>query len=396
VVIETAQDWIDSLGVTKPEVGERLHEVRQAIAAQAERIAHRRDDGEQVFPEVTIGDVLSGTVSAAQHDAIRQAGCAVVRATFEASEAEAWDAEIADYLERNRFAHRLYLKDPKAVAGSRIWPVYWSKPQVAARQHHRMVAVRQFLNSLWTHASHGTQWFDLANDIGYADRIRRREPGATSHGLRAHIDAPSAGGWRLLENQMVFAPLVLNGLDAYDPYDAAGRTAIDVESPVDCSVFRTFQGWTALSEMHPQDGVLQVVPIPAAVGYRVLHGLAGELGLLDDATPTPAPCRDFGDELVLQAKVSIPAVRPGDTVWWHGDLYHAVGDATNDTRWGNVMYIGSSPRCPRNDMYAATLLDRFDAGLSPVDFPLDDFEAGFDGRATRSDLNATGRSQFGL
>ena len=73
-----------------------------------------------------------------------------------------------------------------------------------------------------------------------------------------------------------------------------------------------------------------------------------------------------------------------------------VGDATNDTRWGNVMYIGAAPSCPRNDIYRATLLDRFVRGASPVDFPSDDFEVDFLGRATIADLDDIGRAQVGL
>ena len=132
-------------------------------------------------------------------------------------------------------------------------------------------------------------------------------------------------------------------------------------------MFRTFQGWTALSEMHPDDGVLHVVPIPAAVGYRLVHGLAGELGLLGE--PVPAPRRDAADELLPRALVPIPVIEPGDTVWWHGDLYHSVGDAANDSRWGNVMYIGAAPRCPRNDVYRPTMLDRFVARRQPGRLP---------------------------
>jgi hypothetical protein len=163
---------------------------------------------------------------------------------------------------------------------------------------------------------------------------------------------------------------------------------------VSCSVFRTFQGWTALSEMRPEDGVLHVVPIPAAVGYRLLHGLAGELGLLGERVA--APRRDAGDELLARAFVPIPAVGPGDTVWWHGDLYHLVGEATSHARWGNVMYIGAAPRCERNDAYRTSMFDRFVSGRSPLDFPEDDFEVDFDRRATEDDLNETGRAQFGL
>lgn len=37
-----------------------------------------------------------------------------------------------------------------------------------------------------------------------------------------------------------------------------------------CSAFRTFQGWTALSDMDHDQGVLHSVPIPEALGYLLL------------------------------------------------------------------------------------------------------------------------------
>jgi hypothetical protein len=347
-----------------------------------------------VFPVVDMADVLAGTVSDNVCDDVRRAGCVVVRGTFERSQAEAWDAELAAYLDRNDFRQRLLARQPGAVDAS-ILPVYWSRPQVLARQHARMGAVRRFLNGLWNAESDGVRWFDPDHDIGYPDRIRRRAPGSGARGLAAHVDSPSAGGWRYPENQRVFAPLLKGGLDAYDAFDAAHRTGPDVSSPVGSTAFRTFQGWTALSEMEPDDGVLHVVPIPVAVGYRLVHGLAGELGLLD-AEAVPAPRRDSGDELVLRALVPIPAVAPGDTVWWHGDLFHSVGDATNDSRWGNVMYIGAAPRCERNEVYLESAFARFSVGVSPRDFPAEDFEVDFIGRATPDDLDHVGRAQFGL
>ncbi len=58
------------------------------------------------------------------------------------------------------------------------------------------------------------------------------------------------------------------------------------------------------------------------------------------------------------------------------------------------MYIGAAPRCPRNDAYARTTYARFVEGRSPVDFPADDFEVDFVGRATADDLDDVGRDQF--
>jgi len=390
----TPEELLARLGLVTGDIADLLAELRTAMEGRVAEIIAQRDAGEPVFPVIDFDEVLDGRVAPAMTDEVRRAGCVVLRGTFDRAEAEAWDAELADYIERNAFRDRFLEKHPGAVDGSRIWPVYWSRPQVAARQHPRMAAARRFLNGLWTSESSGTRWFDPDDDIGYPDRVRRREPGAVSKGLAAHADSPSVGGWRIAENQAVFASLLQSGLAAYDPFDGAHRTGARVESPVGSTVFRTFQGWTALSEMHPTDGVLHVVPIPAAVGYRLVHGLAGELGLLGDASP--APRRDAADELLVRAAAPIPVVEPGDTVWWHGDLYHSVGDATNDTRWGNVMYIGAAPSCPRNDIYRGTMLERFERGASPVDFPADDFEVDFDGRATVADLNAIGQAQFGV
>ena len=390
-------ELIAAAGRTPADVADLLADLRGIVARHADSVREAASAGLQVFPEIAMSDVLAGTVPPAASDAVRASGCAVVRGTFDRGEAEAWDAELARYVEVNAFRSRIEAANEAAATGSRIWGVYWSRPQVLARQHARMVAVRRFLNGFWRHESAGTVWFDPARDIGYPDRVRRREPGAISRGLACHGDGVAVGGWRFAENQRVYAPLLARGAGALDPWDAAHRTLVGEPSVVGPTVFRTFQGWTALSEMHPSDGVLHVSPILPAVAYRYVAGIAGELGhTADGATPGPAPRRDAGDDLVRSALVPIPAVEPGDTVWWHGDLFHSVADAGNRTRWGNVMYIGSSPVCERNDAYRSDLFERFESGRSPHDFPPDDLEVGAVGRAATSDLDATGRAQFGI
>ena len=44
-----------------------------------------------------------------------------------------------------------------------------------------------------------------------------------------------------------------------------------------CSVFRTFQGWTALSDMAHDQGVLFTVPIPEAMAYMMLRPLLSDI-----------------------------------------------------------------------------------------------------------------------
>lgn len=365
---------------------ERMRTEVAAVVAEAEQRA--------AVPIVSFADIAAGTVDDSSVDAVRRRGCTVVRGTFDRPLAEQWDDDVARYLEQNRFEHEYLARYPDG-GGRRIWGVYWSPSQVAARQHEHMEATRSFLNSLWRHESDGRSWFDPDDDIGYPDRLRRRAPGVEASGLPPHSDAASCRGWRIVENEHVFREVLAGRFDAYDPWDAAYRTTADPDRDAPSSVFRTFQGWTALSEMRPDDGVLHLLPIPRAAAYMLLRGIAGELGLLG-VEPEPAPNRFGADELLLPALVPIPAVEPGDTVWWHSDVIHSVADASNDTRWGNVMYIAATPSCERNDAYRVSMFERFEAGLSPRDFPDEHFEAGFTGRPTVDDLDAVGRRHFGL
>jgi hypothetical protein len=141
-----------------------------------------------------------------------------------------------------------------------------------------MVAVRSFLNSFWRHASEGLSWFDPTRDTAYPDRIRRREPGSPSLGLSPHSDNGSIERWLLPEYQEVFRHVFAGRWRDYDPWDAAHRTEVhEFPSTVMCSAFRTFQGWTALSEMRPGDGVLHVVPIPSAMAFVLLRALQDDV-----------------------------------------------------------------------------------------------------------------------
>ena len=387
------QALLDRHGLTPDRVAGLFEVAAERMRAEVAAVVAEHERGEAI-PVLAFDDVAAGAVDAATVAAVRRRGCAVIRGTFDRDLAERWDADVARYLDQNGFESAYLERYPDAVA-RRIWGVYWSPAQVAARQHANMETTRSFLNSLWRHESDGRAWFDPNRDIGYPDRLRRRAPGSAATGLPPHSDAVSCRGWRVEENERVFREVLAGRFDAYDPWDAAHRTTLDPDPDAPSSVFRTFQGWTALSEMRPEDGVLRILPIPTASAYMLLRGIAGELGLLGD-DPQPAPPKFRADDLLLPALVPIPAVEPGDTVWWHGDLVHSVDDAANETRWGNVMYIAATPSCPRNDAYRASMLERFESGLSPLDFPDEHFEAEFVGRPTVDDLDAVGRDHFGL
>ena len=96
----------------------------------------------------------------------------------------------------------------------------------------------------------------------YPDRIRRRPKGADSAGLGTHLDPGTLDLSMTQAYQRAFRHLFDGTVEQYDPWDAAHRTAgPQYPGSTMCSAFRTFQGWTALSDMdhdHP----------PAAPGTR--------------------------------------------------------------------------------------------------------------------------------
>jgi hypothetical protein len=409
---EIPDDLAGAISETKAALRARIGDVAGAFAEVAETmraevaaVVADRDAGREVFPVVRFADIAAGTVPERTRDTIRRRGCAVVRGTFPRARADVWDGQLAEYLAVNRFAERYQGPADDVFAGlssnqPQIYPIYWSKPQIQARQDDNMVAVRSFLNSFWRHESEGRVWFDPDRDTAYPDRIRRRPPGSAALGLSAHTDSGSVERWLLPAYQQVFRHVFEGRLAEYDPWDGAYRGDVDeFPSTVMCSAFRTFQGWTALSEMRSTDGVLHVVPIPSAMAYLLLRALQSDVvddDLCGAVNGQSLPVSEKYHPLLLPAQCPIPSVEPGDTVWWHGDLIHSVADASNEDRWGNVMYIPASPHCAKNAAYARECGQAFLHGRSPGDFAPEDYETDWTGRATVDDLNATGRAQLGL
>jgi hypothetical protein len=391
---ETLDAVRDRIGDVDGLVGHLRAMMRREVAD----VLSDRERGRPAVPEVLFDDVASGAVGDDRRAEIRRRGCVLVRGTFPVDEARRWDQELGDYLTTNHYLEQYAEREPeRAASGVRIYGIYWSRPQIAVRQHERMGVVQSFLETFWAHESHGRRWFEQGRDAGYPDRIRRRAPGERSVGLGPHVDSDSGGGWRVAENHDVYRHVIEGNPEAFDPWDAAFRTSVPVAGVgVAATVFRPFQGWTALTDMHPSDGGLQLLPIPSAMAYGFVRGIADDLAARDAGEELRARRRIAVDDDLLPAMSAIPTVAPGDTIWWHGDLVHGVAEAANDTRWGNVIYVPSAPMCERNAAYAATVYERFVRGASPADFPPEDYEVNYLGRATVDDLNETGRRQMGL
>jgi hypothetical protein len=99
---------------------------------------------------------------------------------------------------------------------------------------------------------------------------------------------------------------------------------------------------------------------------------------------------------LIKALSSIPQMEPGDTIFWHCDVIHAVENEHRGSGYSNVMYIASAPGCAKNHAYLEKQARSFLSGKTPPDFPADNFEVNFVGRGTVADLSERGRAQLGI
>lgn len=377
--------------------------VDRALDAVADEIAA----GKSGIPELGYKAIESGSVSDAARKEIRRKGCVIIRGVFDRARAESWNREIGEYIEAND-----YLTKAREKAGidkyfsqledsvPQIFGLYWSRPQIMARQDPAMAATKRFLNRLWDVSGPMGPEFDPDNDVAYADRTRRRQPGDTTLGLSPHMDAGSYERWLDPAFQAIYGAVFDGHWQNYDPWRAAFRTQTrEFASPAVASVFRTFQGWTGLSEQGPGGGTLQLVPTVLSMPYMLIRALQDDVA--EDDLCGAAPGRALGADpdhhgALLRGLTTIPTVGPGDTVWWHADMIHAVESANKSQNWANVIYIGASPECRKNQAYQPGQAKAFLEGRSPPDFAPEDYEVDFKGRATLDDLTDLGRRQMGL
>jgi hypothetical protein len=380
-------------------------EIEDFIRGEIEDIQATKDRGEEVWPIIDYADIEAGTVSEEPVAKLKRRGCAVIRGHFDRAQAEQWDRDIVDYVDSNRFFEN-YLGPADDFFGTlemskpEIYPIYWSSSQVQARQHPRMATVQAFLNSQWISETDGHRWFDPDRDTLYPDRIRRRPPGADSTGLGTHLDPGTLDLWMTEGYQQHFRALFGGDFNTYDPWDGSYRTeAAQYPGSTMCSAFRTFQGWTALSEMPNDQGVLHTVPIVRAMAYLMLRPLLPDVAEDDMCSVQPNrtfPANHTWHKILLGGLSAIPSVQPGDSVWWHCDMIHSVAPVSGQQGWGNVMYIPAAPWCAKNETYVASVREAFLSGASPSDFPQEDYEATWPNRFPVDSLNDIGRRGLGM
>jgi hypothetical protein len=381
-------------------------EVLEHVNQEVEAIQEERMRGKSVIPEIDYVDLVSNQVNDRQLQSLKRRGAVVIRRVFSHEQAEAWNDELADYTIRNGYYETeidpnvdRYFSTLKS-GRPQIFGIYWSRPQIMARQADSLARTRAFLNGLWQNKQGGTAYFDPGRECTYADRIRRREPGDVSLGLSPHTDAGSVERWLDAAYRRVYRHVFSGNWRDYDPFDGAHRMEVEeIPSPAVCSMFRTYQGWTALTSQGPGDGTLQLLPITKAMVYILLRPLGDDVPQESLCGVEPARALSISAEWhasLLPALTPIPLVEPGDTVWWHPDVVHAVEDRHQGQGYSNVMYIGAAPYCAKNAAYLARQGEAFLKGESAPDFAPENYEVAYKGRATIEDLTDLGKRQMGF
>src|SRR4051794_4490483 len=186
------------LAPNRTRLKEAFLEVKDHVSRGADSIRREVASGRPVVPELNYRDIRDGKVSEAVRQSIRSTGCVVVRGVFPADRASDWFSELGEYLETNRYEDKevekrsldKYFAALKA-GKPQIFNVYWSRPQVMARQDARLAETRAFLDRLWKYEG----VFNPDLQCTYADRLRRRQPGDTTLGLSPHMDAGTVERW---------------------------------------------------------------------------------------------------------------------------------------------------------------------------------------------------------
>ena len=395
----------NTLNKNCPDTKDRFREIETRVAEDIKTIESYNDKGKSVIPEIIFSDIVKNQVDNKTIESIRRCGTVIIKNVFPREISEEWYNQLNNYLDQNGYYEQddpgldNYFSDLKADK-PQICAVYWSKTQVQARQTTEMSQTRSFLNRIWNYKKNSIIHFDPDKECTYADRVRMRQPGDTSLGLSPHVDGGSIERWLGENYQHVYRSLFHGDWKHYNPFDGEFRTEVEgIDSPAVCRAFRTWQGWTALTPQGPGDGTLQLIPTILSIAYVMIRPFMQDVPeeILCGAEEGRAQAiTEEWHSLLLRGLVSIPKVEPGDTVWWHSDVVHAVEHEHKGKDVSSVMYIGCAPLCERNMHYLERQKQTFLEGRSSPDFAPEDYEKNYTDRATMKDLNELGMKQMGF
>ncbi|KAI2607211.1 DUF1479-domain-containing protein [Hypoxylon fragiforme] len=356
--------------------------VCERLKGLTDEIAAKRTS---IIPELAYDDFFK--LGEEEKQRLRDVGCFVVRGLVPEETANGWFEDLNNYVQENQ----------GVISG---WPaetpfilqLYWSRTQMEARTHPRAMALHQALNEMWHDDDDAGKAF--ASPLVYADAARIRPPGVPFRGLGPHIDAGSLSRWADPNYRQVYEKVWTGSPDEYDAYDLTDRKRANpahFPGGAHSHVLRLAQGWTALTAAGPHEGSLMLFPeVKTSIAYVLLRPffqppanaddvLDAEKWTFDTEDPWfPGVWRDDSQYLspdafphlrLKECLVHIPKMNPGDTVWWHCDMCHAVEIEHRGEGISSVAYVAATPTTEINSDYVKRQLEAFLKGTSPEDFP---------------------------
>ena len=334
-------------------------------------------------------------------DMIRKVGVFIVTNVIDDNQVIEWKQELKEYIDVNVNinGHKLY---GSPADNPQVYEIYWSKPQIKARQHPNMVKAIRFANHLWSFDADSDNVVDVP--VMYVDRLRMRQPLDESFDfLGPHLDSGSIERWQDVNYRMCYDDIFKLQWKEWNGFNATNRInaqtdLYDTENC--CTAFRSFQGWLSLSNISTGNGTLRVCPmLREAMSYIMLRPF------VEDTNGQSLEAWNFGEifggfglklkekyhKLLIDSMVSIPEVHPGDMVFWLCDTVHSVEQRNNSkTEDSSVFYIPSCFDCDVNSKFMQRQKETFLAGTSPPDFPQTNSEINWTNRATIDDLDDLG------
>ncbi|KAH9847534.1 DUF1479-domain-containing protein [Lenzites betulinus] len=392
-------------------------EILEALDSRTKDIAQK---GSQNVPEVNFSEL--GSVSEERVKDIKEKGCVVIRDVVDDEEAKEWHAWLREYVTKNPDV------DGTPEHDKQFFQLYWTKSQIRARAHPNVLETSKWLNQMYhVRGDDNVDEVDLSTPLTYADRFRMRHPGVGWNSFPPHIDGGSIERWEDQVFRGCFAEILSGDWRAHDPYDLRNRVNARsslYKRPNQATVFRTYQGWLALSETGPNEGTLQVFPsVHLSNAYILLRPFFSPrdeksaesfdpadwkfdisdpdfpgIYALGQAFIGPRPSTKKHPHLRLdETMVPVPKVYPGDMVFWHCDVVHAVEQEHVGKADSTVMYIPAVPYTPTNAAYVQKQRESFLQGVAPPDFPATKGEAHCAGVGKAEDIdNPAGKRAMGF
>ena len=135
---------------------ERFNEIEARVSEDIRTIESSKNKGESVIPEIMYSDIVNNKIDNKTIELVKRHGSVLVRNVFPLEKSEKWYNQLNHYIDQNGYYDQddpgldNYFSDLKSDK-PQICAVYWSKPQVQARQSIEMSQTRSFLNRIWNY-----------------------------------------------------------------------------------------------------------------------------------------------------------------------------------------------------------------------------------------------------